>query len=217
MADIVFSVQVITEKSQDFKTNSSASALEVIERISKQMTDLDGKPIDLSEYKVLVAYQLLSPERDLSELFKAKPQLSSSPSATFEDLKVQMGYHIFLVKQAVVSAKLQLRINDWLFRLERPEILIGRKDVAKGIDPDVDLSPHLGANELKVSRQLLILNESNGVWKIKLHPNAQTSVFLDSKKLQQNAVYDIQNDTAISIGNSPEQFYLKITTKLISE
>lgn len=216
MADIVFSVQVIPEKSQDFKTNSSALALDVIERISKQMTDLDGKPIDLSEYKVLVAYQLLSLERDLSELFKAKPQLSS-PSATFEDLKVQTGYHIFLVKQAVVSAKLQLRINDWLFRLEKPEILIGRKDAAKGIDPDVDLSPYLGANELKVSRQLLILNESNGVWKIKLHPNAQTSVFLDSKKLQQNAVYDIQNDTAISIGNSPEQFYLKITTKLISE
>ena len=122
-----------------------------------------------------------------------------------------------MVNQAVVSAKLQLRINDWLFRLEKPEILIGRKDVAKGIDPDVDLTPYLGANELKVSRQLLILNESNGVWKIKLHPNAQTSVFLDSKKLQQNIVYDIQNDAAISIGNSPEQFYLKITTKLISE
>lgn len=216
MADIVFSVQVIPEKSQDFKSNSSASALEILSRVSKQMTDADGKPIDLNEYKVLIAYQLLSPEQDLNQLFKEKSTLSAV-STTFEELKVQTGYYIFLVKPAVVSAKLQLRIGDWLFRLEKPEIQIGRKDVDKGIDPDVDLTPHLGENEFKVSRQLLILNEANGVWKLKLHPNAKTSVFLDSKKLLPSAVYDIQNDNAISIGNSPEQPFIKIATKLISD
>lgn len=216
MADIVFSVQVIPDKSQDFKSNSSASALEVISRVSKLMTDQNGKPVDLSEYKVLVAYQLLSPERDLTQLFKENPQLPIV-STTLDDLKVQTGYYIFLVKPATVSAKLQLRIGDWLFRLEKQEIQIGRKDEGKGIDPDVDLTPYLGVNELKVSRQLLILNEVNGVWQLKLHPNAQTSVFLDSKKLQPNGVYDIQNDNAISIGNSPEQPYLKIATKLISD
>lgn len=216
MGDFVFSVQVIPDKSQDFKTSSNASAMEVINLVSKQMMDQNGKPIDLSEYKILVAYQLLSPEGEVSQLFKENSQ-PSTISTTFEDLKVQAGYYIFLVKPAIVSASLQLRIGHSLYRLDKPEILIGRKDAAKGIDPDVDLTPYLGVNELKVSRQLLILNEANGIWKLKLHPNAQTNVFLDSKKLQPNAVYDIQNDNAISIGNSLEQPYLKIATQLISE
>lgn len=216
MADISFSVQVIPDKSQDFKCNSSASALDVISRVARLMTDQDGKPIDLSEYKVLIAYQLLSPEIGMSRLFHENLQIPASLT-TLDDLKVQTGYYVLFVKPATVSTKLELCIGTTLFRLEKTEIVIGRRDDEKGIDPDVDLTPFLAGNELKISRQLLVLNEVNGIWQLKLHPNARTSVFLDSQKLQYNAIHYIQNDSAISIGNSPEQPYLKITTKLVSD
>jgi len=216
MTDISFSAQVIPDKSQDFKCNSSASALDAISRVARLMTDPDGKPIDLSEYKVLIAYQLLSPEMGVAKLFQENPQIPVGQT-TLDDLKVQTGYYVFFVKPATVSAKLELGIGTTLFHLEKTEILIGRRDEEKGIDPDVDLTPFLAGNELKISRQLLVLNEVNGIWQLRLHPNARTSVFLDSQKLQLNTIHYIQNDSAISIGNSPEQPYVKITTKLMSD
>jgi hypothetical protein len=216
MADITFSVQVIPDKNQDFKCNAGASALEVIGRVAKSITDQDGKPIDLREYRVLVAYQLLSPEMNVEKIFQ-----EDLPNpiwlTTLDDLKIQSGYYLFFLKPAAISTKLRLQIGSTIFELEKAEVSIGRQDIEKGIIPDLDLIPYLGENELKVSRQLLILTETGGVWKLKLHPNAKTSVFLDSQKLQHNIAYNVQNDSAISIGSSPENPFLRITTKLMGD
>jgi hypothetical protein len=216
MSDIDFSVQVISDKFQGFKVNSSASASEVIARVLKDVTGDSSGKVNPNEYRVLVAYHLLSPELSLERLFQQEEsrQLSVS-TATLEELSVKTGYYIFFIKPTTVSTKLEININGKKYIHDKQDLFVGRKDEDKDIYPDLDLTQFLGSYSNKVSRQLLIFREVDGKWMVKLHQNSQTSVFLDSYKLKHGEEREI-GDT-INVGNSPEEPYVRLKTKIMSD
>jgi hypothetical protein len=216
MGELDFSVQVISDKFQEFRVNSSASASEVIARVLKDVAGDTGGRVDPNEYRVLVAYQLLSPELSLDKLFQQEEsgQLNV-PTATLEELGVKTGYYIFFIKPTTVSTKLEININENKYIINKQDLFVGRKDEDKNIHPDLDLTQFLGAYSNKVSRQLLTFREVDGKWMVKLHQNAQTSVFLDANKLKHGEERVI-GDT-INIGNSPEDPYVRIKTKILSD
>ena len=216
MGEIVFSVQVISDKFQVFRVNSSASASEVVTRVLKDVTgDQSGKN-NPNEYRVLVAYQLLTPELSLDKLFQQEEtgQLNVS-TATLEELSVKTGYYMFFIKPTTVSTKLEININEKSYIINKQDLFVGRKDEDKNIQPDLDLTQFLGVNENKVSRELFTFRETDGKWMVKLHPNAHSSVFLDGIKLRHGEEREI-GDT-INIGNSPEDPYVRMKTKILSD
>jgi hypothetical protein len=213
MSDIDFSVQVISDKFQEFRTNSSASASKVIARV---LSEIEKGPEHPNDYKVLIAYQLLMPELSLDQLFQSageKMQLEDRILAKMEEIGVKSGYYIIFVKPSTALTKLEINIKGKINTVVGQDFLVGRKDDIKGIFPDLDLSQYLDEGiASKVSRELLVFREVDGKWKVKLHPNARSSVFLDSYKLEPGDEVDI--GASINVGNSPEEPYIKLITKV---
>ncbi len=217
MGEIDFSVQVISDKFQEFRVSSSASASEIISRVLKDVVNNPQERGDLNEYRVLVAYQLLMPELTLEKLFKfedGRGQMDMS-IATLEELDVKTGYYLFFIKPTTVSVKLEININGKNFIINKQDLFVGRKDEEKNIYPDLDLTQFLKGNDNKVSRELIVFKEKDGKWMVKLHPNAHSSVYLDGKELKHGEENEV-GDT-INIGNSPESPYIRMKTKILND
>lgn len=216
MGELDFSVQVISDKFQEFRVNSSASASEVIARVLNDVSGDSGGKFDPNEYRVLVAYQLLSPELSLDKLLKQEEsgQLNI-PTASLEGLGVKAGYYIFFIKPTTVSTKLEITINEKKYIINKQDLFVGRKDEDKNIHPDLDLTQFLDSNSNKVSRELLTFREVDGKWMVTLHPNAHSSVFLDGIKLRHGEEKEI-GDT-VNIGTSAEDPYVRMKTKILND
>jgi len=216
--------QVIPDKFTEYKVDSSDSAFSVFARILRQIENSGVTNIDPNEYRVLIAHQLLSPELPFKSLFPgqegenglAKDARSNIPTASLEEVNLKSGYYALFVKPGMVSTKLMIDINGKKQLVNKQDYMIGRRDDSKGIVPDVDLSPYLGENVNKVSRQLLIFREVNEKWRVKLHPEARSSVFIDKIRLRHDEEGMEIGDT-INIGNFADDPFVRIVTKIVNE
>ena len=216
MAEISFSVQIIPENSQKIGIDSTASATKYLQKILQEFKDPTGEKIDLSKHKILIAYQLLSPEVSVEQLMPHEKK-ELTPESTFSDIGVDAGYHILFVKPPTVSSKLKLEISGQKRIVEKQLFRVGRTDSRKGIIPDLDLTPFLGTMAKKVSRKLFSFVEEQGKWAIKLDTNARTVVFLGGTRLSHGIDHEIEGASVISIGGSPDNAYQKITINLLND
>ena len=214
MGEIVFSTQIIPDQFQVFQTNSDAPAAEILAGILKSLAG-KGQAVNLDQFQVLIASPLLDVTGQVREILSDGAALDKD--MTLQDIKVQNSFYILFIKPIVVSTKLQLWIGDRNVQtVDKQKALIGRLDEEKGIDPDFDLTPYLGNFVLKVSRSQAWLMEENGAWTIQLAPDARSAVYLDNNRLGQGNAYEIHNDSVLSFGNNPEQPYLRVTAKIVS-
>ena len=218
MTEIDFSTQIIRGDFQNFTVNFSEPASGELLRVLKQMTgDSSAARIDTNEFKMLIGYQLLSPELNLNNLRQGNEK-KDDLTVSLNELKIQTGHYVLFFRAEGAVKKLKLKIGDQLSKtVDKQGYFVGQKDTSQGISPDLDLTSLLGKSSSKVSRRLLIFNEKNGRWNIKLHGKAQTSVFLNSTKLEKDGEYWIENGDEIFLGDSPENNYLVIDAEFVDE
>ena len=213
--EIVFSAQIVPDNFQTFRVNKDALVRDVLPQVLRSLAE-KGNSADLSEYRVLVTYQLTVPETTLQKLTVDGSPLADEDSLV--DIKFQDGFSILFVKPVVMSTKLELWIeNKRVGRISRHETSIGRADPDQGIKPDFDLTPYLGEFERKVSRRQAHISEENGKWKIQLDAESKSAVYLNEQRLDQGLSYEIAHESAISFGPNLEQPYLRIIAKLTSD
>lgn len=213
MSEITISVRAIDDKFMLRKGDSSASAASMISRLIKDIEGADSNP---NEYKVLIAYQLLQPELSLEKLFNKEENDRDTDSKTvsLDALDIKTGHYLIFIKPSTVTTKLLLDIGGKMHEVTEQGFSVGREDADDGIFPNVDLTVALGIHERKVSRSLINFKEVEGKWKVFLDPKARTTVFIDGTRLRHGEGMDIGE--TINIGNSPEEPYLRIKTKVVS-
>lgn len=215
MTDITFSAQIIPDKFQDFRVNRDAHAIDVIKQVLRSMLE-QGTATDISEYRVLVTYQLAVADVTIDQLSSEKTAISNGDSLL--DIKFRDGFSILFMKPVVVSTKLELWIDNKIVdTINRHETMIGRPDPDRNISPDFDLTPYLGNFERKISRRQAHIREEDGRWMIRLADDAQSNVFLNGQRLERGSVYEIPHESAILFGSNVEQPYLRITAKLTND
>jgi len=215
MSEIDFSVQIIPDNFQIFRGNSSAPASEVMARILNKVSGDSGGKLNPNEYRVLIAYQILSPELSLEKLLEQVENDNPANPGSLGEIGMKTGYYVFFVKPTTTTTKLELNINGELYIVNRQELFIGRRDETKNILPDIDLTPFLRGIENKVSRKLIGFREIEGKWMVRLHPESQSTVFLDAEKLNRGEEREI--GSTLNIGNSADEPYVRIKTRIISE
>lgn len=214
MSEITISVRTIDDKFMLRKGDSSAPAASIISRIIRDIEGADANP---NEYKVLIAYQLLQPELNLEKLYNKEEndQATDAKTVSLNALDIKTGHYLIFIKPSTVSTKLILDISGEIHEVTEQGFSVGREDANDGIFPNVDLTAALGTNERKVSRSLINFKEVEGKWKVFLDPKARTpAVFIDGTRLRHGDGMDIGE--TINIGNSPEEPYLRIKTKVVS-
>lgn len=152
-----------------------------------------------SDFKVLVARQIIDPDH-----------------TTLKELDFEKGDYLLIYRPSLASVKLKLsppkRFQDihagWV--IDRPEVLIGRKDEET---PDIDLTPLL-EDARKVSRQLAWLREEKGRWTITLHEEAHSSVFVDQTKLELRSSVELNDTSVISFGKNWQDPDLRLLVRL---
>jgi hypothetical protein len=217
MTEISFSVQVIPDTFEEFQTDSTASATNFLQHIiqTRGLKDPSGQKIDLSKYKVLVAYQLLSPEVKTGQLLPEE-KIEITEESSFSEAGVRSGYHILFVKPPTVSSKLKLEIGGRIITVEDPIYKVGRTDPDKNIYPDLNLAEYMGDRAQRISRQLFSFIEEQGKWSIQLNKKANTVVYLDGKQLSRGK-YELLEKSLISIGGSQGSAYQEIIVTLVNE
>lgn len=215
MSEIVFSVQVIPDSFEEFQIDSGAPTGNFLKRIAEELHRKTGKKVDLSEYKVLVAYQLLNSSVQAGQLIsQGNVDVAGDPS--FAEIGMRSGYHILLVKPPTVTSNLKLEFSGQKRIVNKNNFTVGRVDANRKINPDLDLTPYLGNYAQKVSRQLLSFVEEQGKWSLQLNEKARSAVFLDNVRLNHSTIYELPQQSLVSIGNSPEHAYQKITVTIIN-
>jgi len=213
MAEISFSVKIISDTFDEFLTDSEASATKFLRYIAKNINTPSGEKIDLSEYKVLVARQLLVDNLKVQEITSKNAQEITEESS-LEGIGVGSGYHILFVKPPKVLSKLELEIEDRKILVEKQIFKVGRADSNRGINPDLDLTFFLGSNAKNVSRELFSFIEEQGEWRIELNKKAHSPVYLDKRPLS-SGKHVLPAESSIYIG-AKGNAVLKINTKLSS-
>jgi hypothetical protein len=215
MSDITFSAQIVTDRFQIYRVNSDAPAGSALRDVFRHLSENKEKT-NFSEYRIFIAHQLVITEIPLEKLI-SEDNLAN-PDVTLQDAKLQNGFYVFFVKPNVTTTKLQLWWGEKCIKVvDKPDFLVGRADAAAGIEPDLDLTEYLGKYERKVSRRQAIIFEENVKWKIRLDSQANSPVFVNNLKLEPGLTPVLDNESMISFGNSPEQAYLRLTTKIVSE
>ena len=213
MAEISFSVKIISDTFDEFQTDSDASATKFLRYIAKNINTPSGEKVDLNEYKVLIARQLLVDNLSIQEIESKKSQEITEESS-LDGIGVDSGYHILFVKPPQVLSKLELEIGDQNILVEKQTFKVGRTDSNRGINPDLDLTFFLGSNAKNVSRELFSFVEEQGEWRIELNKKARSPVYLDKKPLS-SGKHILPNESSIYIG-AKGNAVLKINTKLTS-
>jgi len=152
-------------------------------------------------------FRMLAPDLSIKDLkLKLKSSLTS-----FQELQMKNGYYVILTKSVKSVLRLKVTLPNNNQRLFEPgaEVLIGRTDIEKGIKPDFDLTPYL-KNPLHISRQQAIFFEEEERWKIKLHPDSSSLVYIDNQKMEKKKNYEIRDETEIKFGNDVNNPDLRI-------
>ena len=172
MSEIVFSVQIIQDSFEEFQIDSDAPTGKFLQRIAEELRRKTGEKVDLSQYKVLVAYQLLNSSVRAGQVAnQGSVDISGNPS--FAEIDVRTGYHILFVKPPTVTSNLELEFSGQKRIVNKNNFTVGRADVNRKINPDLDLTPYLGNYAQKVSRQLLFFVEEQGKWSLQLNEKAR--------------------------------------------
>lgn len=114
---------------------------------------------------------------------------------------------------------LEVWINDRkILTKHKGSMLIGRLDPDLNIYPDIDLTPYLMANVLKISRKQAWLTEKNGSWFLQLDENARSPVYMkDIGLLLHNQIYEIGDETRLGFGGKLQSNYLDMTLKITTK
>lgn len=214
MSEISLLVRTIDDKFAIRKGDSQAPASSLIARV---LRDIEGANANPNEYKVLVAYQLLQPELDMEKLFSREEndRQGDAKTISLDALDIKTGHYLIFIKSSTVATKLLLDVGGDIFEVKEQGYSVGREDAADSVFPNLDLTSYLGEYERKVSRSLVKFKEDNGKWKVILEAKARTTVFVDGIRLKHGDELDV-GDNTINIGNSPEEPYLRIKTKVVS-
>lgn len=215
MSEIDILVKSIDGK---FVTRRGDMAMPAAAAIARLIKDVEGADANPNEYKVLVAYQLLQPELELEKIYNIEEtnQGINTKTITLDALDIKSGHYLIFIKPSTVATKLLLEINGDIHEAKEQDYSVGREDAADGVFPNLDLTPYLGEYERKASRSLVKFKEEDGKWKVILEAKARTTVFVDGIRLKHGDEFDI-GDNTINIGNSPEEPYLRIKTKVVSK
>jgi len=210
--NVTFSVQLIPDKFQLHQVSKDAVLQQILPNLLKS---IKADNPNLKEYRVLIAYQLVDADTEVSGLVRnavtAQQDTQLRPETS--------GFYLLFVEPPKNSTKLELSLLDGrhLAVLDgQDEYLLGRRDEQSKIKPQIDLTPFLGENELKVSREQAILYFADEKWKLKLHNNARVAVFLDQEKLEKNRSYDIPEEAILKLGNDPNNPVLRVLAHVVT-
>lgn len=221
MSNVSFAVQVIPDKFQLFESNGDASLEQALPKILQACVGKSvQEEIDLKHYRVLIAYQLATPEASVRTVALDATAPLSTQGFTIRDLKLKNGFFLIFVKVPVSTTKLELVAQRQRIALleAQDEFLLGRTDEERGIFPAIDVTQFLRLeNENKISRQQAIIFGDDSKWFIKLHDEARTSVYINNEQLERGRTYEIKDDVAINLGSDPENPILRILTRLLAE
>ena len=163
-----------------------------------------------------VSLKITNPDLDLATLdIRVK-----APQITLQDQKLENGFYLILVKSFSARVKLALFLpnqspeDGWVIR--KQEALIGRMDELENIMPDVDLTPKL-RNPVKISRQQAFLHEDDGIWKIYLHKEARSSVFVNGNRLEQGEDVELKDDYVLNFGADPNNPEVRLFVRLLPD
>lgn len=181
-----------------------------------KLEDLNLKPTNPDAPLDEMTFKITNPRLALQDLIlRAK-----SPQLTLQDQRIQSGMYLIFIKPSVTLVNLALYLPNQKpnegWQIRQQEALIGRRDEEKGIFPEVDLTPHL-RNPLKISRQQAWLQEDEGKWKIRLHAEARSLVYVDNVRLEPERSIELRNDTVLNIGNNPENPELRLFVRLFTD
>lgn len=210
-----FTTQIIPDEFHNFEVNKDALLTDVIKQVLRAIAP-EGQGANISEYRILITYQLTVSDSSIGELSAEQKVLSEQ--VQLQDIKLTDGFSILFVKPVLMTSKLELWIqNKKVATLDRHETLLGRSDIEKGIRPDFDLTPYLGQYELKVSRKQAHIMMKDGKWKIRISSEAQSTIFLNEQRLEHGSSYEITHESVLCFGPNPEQPYLRIITRINSD
>jgi hypothetical protein len=147
-------------------------------------------------------------------------QVTYTSETTFEDMDVHPGDLVLLIPIQTASVKLKLiahpRFNHTGWVLNQQEALIGRRDEASGIFPDIDITP-LASDPLSISRQLAYLRENEDSWTVELHKEGRSGLFVDKLKLEPGKVVKLSDQSILAFGNSISKPEFKLQVRLIQD
>jgi hypothetical protein len=139
--------------------------------------------------------------------------------ATLQDQQLQNGMYLFFIKPTLVMVKLGLFLSSrpdsegWI--IQDKEVTIGRRDEERKILPEIDITPYL-RNPLKISRRQAVLTEEEGRWRIRLHRDARSVIYVDNQRLDPELSIDVRNDSVIKFGNNPDSPEFTLYTRFVT-
>lgn len=212
---IILSAQILPDKFDLFEINSDAKLLKILPSILSSLVP-EGQSAELKDYRVLIAHQVANLENPVSQETVNASSAVETQLITTRDLKLQNGFYILFVKLPVASSRLTLlHAGSPLVTLTGIEkFLIGRKDESRNIYPDVDLTSYLGEYENKISRQQAVIFADKEKWKIKVHPEARSPIYVDQIRLEPGSEYEVRTNTVINFGSNPAAPLLSISARI---
>jgi hypothetical protein len=201
--------QVIPDKFHVFRVDADAPAFEILDQVLREVKKT-GSDSKTSDYSALIANQLLTPDLSLSRLLVKDMDRLIDSTIHLNNFEANSPSYMFFIKPGTVSSKLVLRVDQKDFEVNRQDYLVGRQDIAGKVEPQLDLTKMLGRNALKVSRQLLVFREIDSEWRVGLHSNARSPVYLDKIRMKYGNFEKLREGSAINIGNSAENPYIMI-------
>lgn len=209
--ELVFRAQIIPENFEGFRADPNVSGMDILMETLRVLNP-DRQEINLNDYKIFVA----APIDEKQRIFRGKPNGITYDLNGPAGNIINNGDFIFFVEATSKKNKLEIWIRDQkILVFDQERILIGRRDEKMGIMPDIDLTPYLNINALRISRKQAWLIEQEGRWFICLDENARSPVFLNEmEQLKPGINYEIVSESKVGFGGSAGQSYLNMTLRL---
>lgn len=209
--ELAFRAQVIPENFEGFRADPNSPAIDILMEALKVLIP-DQPGFSPEDYRIYIASPLIDEQGSSSILPKRTKGNINTPLGNL----LNNGDYVFFVKPESKTSKLEIWIRDQkILVFDKTQVLIGRRDEKKGIVPEIDLTPHLGDNALRISRKQAWLMENNGRWTVCLDENARSPVYLNGKEqLEPGVNYDVLNETRLGFGGLPNQSYLYMTLRI---
>jgi len=204
MKGIQFSSQLIQDQFIQLESSPEAPLGKLLPQICNQLKGSGAGP-SMENFKVLIARQY-----------------SGNLDLNLQELNLQPGDYIILVQPLMTTVKLVFHLpnqrpQDGII-VTQQEILIGRRDDAARINPDLDLTQWLldrGRDPLKVSRQRAWMREKDGKWEISMHPEARSTVYVERTRLEPGKKIEIKDENVLSFGSHLENPELRVVVRLM--
>jgi hypothetical protein len=146
-------------------------------------------------------------KRQYSLSVKTEQGVTRIPSqSTLSDMSVLDGFRLQLSLEKDRSSSPSPKARFWLetetgqtFPLDSNSLLIGRKDIKRGVMVDIDLAP-LDPHKI-VSRKHAIIELQKGSW-VLVDNNSQNGTWLNGHKLTAEKPYPLQEDDEVIFGRN---------------